>query len=281
METRANYTVVGAFVVFFFVVLVAFILWVARVDFSSNATEYDIYFSGSVTGLKEGGAVLYRGVPVGTVKSIALDSTNVERVQVTILVEGGVSIKEDAFASLEIQGITGVAYIQLNGGTTNALPLLPRHGHQRAIIPTRSSVFEEVTASLPTVLHQISKVVEEIRPLFSEENRIAFAESLKNIHTITSAITPEPGKDNDLNALILNMKSGVKDVQRMATEMRELFAENRRNIHTFTEVGLPALTQFLNEGKETLSMIRRVGDALERSPSRFIHNDPRQGVKVP
>lgn len=281
METRANYTVVGAFVVFFFVVLVAFILWVARVDFSRNATEYDVYFSGSVTGLKEGGTVLYRGVPVGTVKSIALDPTNVERVQVTILVEGGVPIKEDAFASLEFQGITGVAYIQLNGGTIHALPLLPRHGHKRAIIPTRSSVFEEVTASLPTVLHQISKVVEEMRPLFSEENRTAFAESLKNIHTITSAITPEPGKDNDLHALILNMKSGVKDVQRMATEMKDMFAENRRNIHTFTEVGLPALTQFLNEGKETLSTIRRVGDALERSPSRFIHNDPRQGVKVP
>ena len=61
METRANYTMVGAFVIFFLVAIVTFILWVARIDFSRNAIEYDIYFSGSVTGLKEGGQ-FYIGV---------------------------------------------------------------------------------------------------------------------------------------------------------------------------------------------------------------------------
>jgi phospholipid/cholesterol/gamma-HCH transport system substrate-binding protein len=123
METRANYTLVGAFVIFFLVAIIAFILWVANVDFSRNATDFDIYFSRSVTGLKEGGTVLYRGVPVGSVKSISLDPDNVEKVRVTVLVNGGVPIKEDAFASLELQGITGVAYIQLNGGTSASKPL--------------------------------------------------------------------------------------------------------------------------------------------------------------
>lgn len=281
METRANYTMVGAFVVFFLIAIVTFILWVARIDFSRNAIEYEIYFSGSVTGLKEGGTVLYRGVPVGTVKTIALDPSNVERIKVTILIEGGVPIKEDAFASLEIQGITGVAYIQLNGGTGSALPLRIKSGHRRPIIPTRSSVFEEVTASLPAVLHQVSKTFEDIRPLFNEENRQAFGESLKNIHTITKALAPVSGKDNDIHDLLLNIKEGVKEIRFLVADVKSLLKDSRGGIHSFTETGLPALTQFLNEGKEALSTIRRVGEAIERSPSRFIYHDPREGVKVP
>lgn len=281
METRANYTLVGAFVVFFVVVIVAFILWIARVDFSRNATEYEIYFSRSVTGLKEGGTVLYRGVPVGSVKSIALDSTNVEKVQVVILIEKDVPIMEDAFASLELQGITGVAYIQLNGGTKGMPKLRPLPGMNRAIISNRSSVFEEVTASLPEVLSQVSKTFAEIRPLFNEDNQKAFSESLKNIHTITKALAPEPGKENDLHELILSMKTGMQEIRLLVTEMKSMIAENRSSIRHFTETGLPALTQFLNEGKEALIAVRRVSESLERSPSRFIYNDPRQGVKVP
>jgi phospholipid/cholesterol/gamma-HCH transport system substrate-binding protein len=281
METRANYTLVGSFVLFFLVAIIVFILWIARVDFSSNATEYDIYFSKSVTGLKEGGSVLYRGVPVGSVKTIALDPANVEKVRVTILVEGGVPIKEDAFASLELQGITGVAYIQLNGGTENAKQLRPSKDKPHAIIPARSSVLEEVTANLPAVLHQVSKTFEEIRPLFDEENRIAFRESLKNIHIITKALAPEDGKENSIHELILSMKQGMKEFRGLVKEMNLLLVENRNNINAFTADGLPALTQFLKDGKQALSTLNRVGEALERSPSRFISNDPRQGVKVP
>jgi len=281
METRANYTKVGAFVVFFLVVMMAFVLWIARVDFSRNATEYEIQFSRSVTGLKEGGAVLYRGVPVGNVKSIALDPADVEKVRVVILVKKDVPIMKDAFASLELQGITGVAYIQLNGGTRGASRLLPAPGMNRAVIPTQSSVFEKVTTSLPSVLHEVSKTFEEIRPLFDEGNRKAFAESLKNIHAITTALAPESGKENHLQELILSMKVGVGEIRALVTEMKSMLAENRSGIHNFTETGLPALTHFLAEGKEALSAIRRVGESLERSPSRFIYKDPREGVKIP
>jgi phospholipid/cholesterol/gamma-HCH transport system substrate-binding protein len=281
METRANYTLVGAFVIFFVVAIIAFILWVARVDFSRNANEYDIYFSKSVTGLKEGGSVLYRGVPVGTVKKIALVPADVEKVRVSILVEKNVPIKEDAFASLELQGITGVAYIQLNGGTSSAKDLRPAKDRTRAVIPTRSSVLEEVTASLPQVLNQVSKTFEDIRPLFNEENRAAFGETLKNLHTITQALAPEPGKNNNVHELILSMKDGMAEFRKMTKEMQTILADNRNSIHRFTGDGLPAMTEFLKEGKEALSTFRRVSEALERSPSRFMYNDPTQGVKVP
>jgi len=74
------------------------------------------YFTGDVTGLGVGSAVRYRGVPVGTVRDIRLDPTNVEQVQVLMDVSADAPIKEDTIAQLALQGITGVAFIQLTGG---------------------------------------------------------------------------------------------------------------------------------------------------------------------
>lgn len=279
METRANYTLVGTFVIVFTMAIIVFILWVSRIGFSHNVQEYDMYFSGSVTGLKEGGTVHYRGVPVGIVESIAIDPTNVEKIRVTVSIGGDVAIKEDTYASLEFQGITGISYIQLNGGTRRAPRLRPQPDTPRPVIPTRSSVFEEVSASLPTVLHQISKTFEEIRTLIDEDTRKAFSESLKHIHAITKDLAP--GKEGDIREFVSGLKEGMHDIRSAAQELRDLLKENRPSIYNFTTTGLPALSQFLTEGKDTLEAIRRISDALERSPSRFLSNDPTQGVKVP
>lgn len=281
METRANYTLVGTFVLLFLVAIVAFILWTAQIGFPKDVKEYDVYFSGSVTGLKEGSSVLYRGVPVGTVKSIMLDAHNVEKVHTTITIKRSVPIKNDAYASLETQGITGISYIQLNGGTSAAKDLEAKEKEVRAVIPTKSSIFEEVTTSLPAVLHEMSHTLQDLRALFSEEVRSSMTESFHNIREITRSLLPAAGKKHDLAELFQAIQDGMKETRDAAKEFKALVKENRHNIQDFTAMGLPALTQFLTEGHETLMVIRRLSESIERSPTRFIYNDPKQGVHVP
>jgi phospholipid/cholesterol/gamma-HCH transport system substrate-binding protein len=281
METRANYTLVGSFVLLSLVAIVAFILWTAQIGFSKDTKEYDIYFSGSVTGLKEGSAVLYRGVPVGAVQSITLDPNNVEKVRIIITIKGDVPLKEDAYASLETQGITGISYIQINGGTSAAKGLETKKGDSRAIIPTKSSVFEEVTTSLPAVLHEMSHTLAELRALFSEDVRSALTESVHNIRDITKSLVPDGGKKYDLAKLLHAFEESMKETRDAAKEFNAFIKENRYSIQDFTSTGLPALTQFLMEGHETLTAVRRLSESLERSPTRFIYNDPKQGVHVP
>jgi phospholipid/cholesterol/gamma-HCH transport system substrate-binding protein len=281
METRANYTLVGAFVLLSLIAVIAFILWTAQIDFSKDTKEYDIYFSGTVTGLKEGSTVLYRGVPVGAVQSITLDPQNVEKIRITIAVKKSISIKKDAYASLEIQGITGIAYIQINGGTSAASNLEANKGETRPVIPAKSSVFEQVTASLPVILNDISHTLEELRSLLSTDVRSALTESVQNIRKITQAFVPDEGKKYDLADLLKTFQQGMKETRDAAKELKDFIKENRYNIHDFTAAGLPALTQFLTEGQETLTAIRRLSESLERSPTRFIYNDPKQGVRLP
>src|SRR5882724_13232200 len=104
METRGHYIVVGGFVItLLFGILVA-VIWLTHAQFQREGKIYDIYFSGSVSGLNDGAAVRYKGVAIGRVLGIRLDPENVERIRVRIEVDTRTPIKQDAVASLETQG---------------------------------------------------------------------------------------------------------------------------------------------------------------------------------
>src|SRR3546814_10239116 len=73
METRANYIMVGCFVLLLVFGLLGFVLWLAKFQFEAEFARYDIVFESTVTGLREGSPVRYRGVRVGEVTSVDLD----------------------------------------------------------------------------------------------------------------------------------------------------------------------------------------------------------------
>ena len=73
MEIRASYVVVGAVVLALLAGLAAFSLWLVEAGVDRNLARYEIAFAGSVSGLPEGGQVLYRGIPVGRVADIRID----------------------------------------------------------------------------------------------------------------------------------------------------------------------------------------------------------------
>ena len=70
METRANYLLVGSFVLLLVGGLVSFVLWFSKVQFDREFARYDIVFTGSVTSLDLGSQVRYSGVRVGEVIDI-------------------------------------------------------------------------------------------------------------------------------------------------------------------------------------------------------------------
>jgi hypothetical protein len=107
METRANYLLVGSFVLIIFAGAILFILWLAKFQFDQQFTRYDIEFEGSVSGLKVGSSVELNGIPVGEVINIGIDPRDVEKVAVTVEVPADTPIREDTIASMQIQGITG------------------------------------------------------------------------------------------------------------------------------------------------------------------------------
>lgn len=123
METRANYAMIGLFTLGVIAAAFLFVWWAAGRDTRSQL-PYRIQFTGSVSGLTRGSVVLYNGLKIGEVTSIALSSSDPGKVIAWISVEGTTPINEDTRARLEFQGLTGVASIQMTGGTPNSKRLL-------------------------------------------------------------------------------------------------------------------------------------------------------------
>lgn len=281
METRANYTLVGGFVLIFLAAILIFVIWLAKFGTDTNKTIYDIYFMGSVTGLNQGGSVRYRGVPVGAIKTIKIDKQDGDKVLVTVTIDSDIILKSDAAASIEAQGITGNSYVQIHGGSHDAPPLTIMPGAQHPIILPKASVFEEVTDNIPAMIQQISRLAGEMRELFSPENRGYFHETLKNLREITAQLAPKEDGKNDLKDVLQHLRTTLEDLSLASTEINQFFKENRGGFQDFTATGLPAMSKFFNEGRETLITIRRISESIERSPSRFLQNDTKQGVQLP
>ncbi len=82
--------------------------------------NYPIYAKfQSVSGLKKGSHVEMAGVRIGTIDSITLDKEN--KAVVKMKIEKGLSLTDDAIASVKTAGIIGDKYIKISPGGSDTL----------------------------------------------------------------------------------------------------------------------------------------------------------------
>ncbi len=316
METRASYLLVGIFVIAGIVAMLAAAVWVTGSRTDRATVLYDIYFEGSVAGLKPGNAVQYRGIPVGGVIDMRIDPENVERILVTVEVAGGTPIKEDTEATLALQGITGVAFIQLAGGTQQSPDLKPAPGHDRAVIRSHPSQLAALIDAAPELLNRTINVIGQLEKLLGEENLAHVESTLGNIETMTGSLA-DSGDDIETmlaegarvmeelrNAITRadNMLAAVEgDVDDMTTETRavltgvrraagslavasdkfaNLLSKNSDSLGDFSQTGLYEFTQLMAEARILVAALSRLVDDVNRDPARFFFGDRQQGVEV-
>lgn len=299
METRANYISVGAFVLILIAAAMAFILWMSRIDFEDNKKSYLIYFVGSVAGLRVNDSVRFHGIPIGTVKQIAVDKSNVERVVVEVAIEDPTLIREDAVAYVEAQGLTGYSYIHIKGGSQASPILKKKPGETHPIIASKPSNLEMVFGSLPDILEKIYDLSDRFNRLLSDQNLKDLTESFQNFSHITEKLS---SGSTSLDALIhqthktllsfettlkgVNQSLSHRDLQntlssitQAARELDRFLEENRGSVQQFTSVGLEDFTRLMGETRETVSTLNRVLLDLERSPGNFLNKNTTQGYR--
>ena len=121
METKANYLMIGGFVLGVLALAFIFIYWMS--NFGGGGQRYTIVFDGSVAGLTSGSSVAFNGIRVGEVQSFALDPADARKVQVHVTLRDDTPIRENSRASIQSMGLTGGSGIQITPGTPDS-PLL-------------------------------------------------------------------------------------------------------------------------------------------------------------
>lgn len=221
METRANYIVVGIFVLVLAAGFLMFALWLARTQYVTETKRYDIYFVGPVSGLRKGAPVSYRGINVGEVIDLKIDPTNLERVVVTIEIQASTPIRTDTVASLELQGITGGTYILLSGGMQNSPPLVAKEGETYPVIASVPSRIEQVLQSAPAAVEHINLLLARANELLSPENRLAITHALQNFDTLTTSLAR---RSPEIEKAIADFSGTMENLRRTTAELDQVVA---------------------------------------------------------
>lgn len=316
METRASYLIVGVFVLAGMTGLILAAIWITGTRTGEVTQLYDIYFEGSVAGLAPGNAVQYRGIPVGSVVDMRIDPENVERVLVTIEVAADTPIKEDTEATLAIQGITGLSYVQLTGGTQAAEMLTAKEGQRRPVIKSRPSNLAAIFEAAPELLGRAINVVEQLEKLLGPDNQHRINNILRNVETTTDTLAGSSddvakmlqegarvmeelrkvtsranamlesvegdvgGVAKDTRAVLSSIKQAVAGLAAASKEFAGLLNENGDALTNFSQTGLYEFSQLMAEARVLVAALSRLVDQIERDPARFLFGDKQQGVEV-
>jgi len=171
MNSRVNYTLVGAFVMLSSFLIVGFVYWLMKPVSKNETRPYTIYFSESVSGLNLDAPVKYRGITVGKVEEMLINPHNPEEIQVNISLDVHTPVKTDTVAKLTAQGITGLVVIDLSEGSKSAPLLRPRNGESVAVIASAPSFFERVGETLGSVTSKLSRTLDNTSDLLNASNR--------------------------------------------------------------------------------------------------------------
>jgi len=217
METRAHYVAVGAFVLAMVTLAFVAVLWVARSEFTTQFANYDIYFTGPVSGLRKGAVVEYTGVPVGKVTDIQIvpfqrkfseDEEGAEpppgeknpatMIRVTVEIEAKVEIKQDVRASIESNILSGVSYILIERGSQAAPLLTPKPGERYAVIQAHRSRLGKVVAGAPQIVERVLEVLENVNQLLNEKNLASLGQTIEQARDLTVSLNDRSKELSDL-----------------------------------------------------------------------------------
>jgi phospholipid/cholesterol/gamma-HCH transport system substrate-binding protein len=229
METRASHIAVGTFVLLLLFGLAGFVVWISKFQSTEDLKRYDILFEEAVTGLELDSNVRYRGVPVGRVRDIRIDPSNIERIRVTIEIRGDTPVKVDTKASLELQGLTGGVYVLLNEGTQGAAPLPGTTEAPYPEIGSRRSSLAQIFQGAPELLAKGSLLLDRVTLLFNDENQGAVHDILVNVKTLTDTLATQSG---GLGELLTETKGTVGQIGDMSTEIEGLAKDLRTELNS-------------------------------------------------
>ncbi len=309
MDRDANYVAVGAFVLLVMALCAVFAYWYTGQQDPHHYQRYEINFQGTVNGLSVGSPVRYLGVDVGKVARITLDRNQPNLVLVLADIDTSAPIGGRTRASLSLQGITGLLYVDLEQDPKAAVDAPPPAGRQYPVIVAVPSDFDVLVASLPALATRALEMVDHVNAMLSDTNVRAFTATLQNAQRATERLTQAM---HEMPALVADMRRTVRETEAAVSELRAVegraapaIADTLRNLRRvsvsladaarrldgfvaanepalsqFSQQGLPQLERLLQESRDAVRDFRDLSRSLEHNPSQLLYETPRRGVAV-
>lgn len=300
MDDKVNYALVGAFVLALGAALVAGVLWLSAGLGGGQAMDpYLAYIEESVAGLNVDAPVKYLGVDVGKVERIEIDPANSQQVRLRFLIKRGTPIKTNSLAVLKTQGLTGIAYVELSGGSAGAPPLHATADGLPPTIPFKPSLSARLENVLGNVLANVDRVSNNLNAVFDTDNRTALKAALADIARVANGLAAQEAAlsagirdaartarlaaraGEKLEPTLDRIAAGADAVGRMAAVAEvagtraalaaDAAASGVRQLDSET---LPELSRLMAEVQALSASLRRLSEQTHGSPSSLIVGRP-------
>lgn len=310
MSDDNRYLIVGGFVIAVIVALVALILGLADDASSKRLERYQIHFEQDVSGLALGADVRYLGVRVGSVTGIALSPDSTLEVNVVVDVDADTPVSTATFATLAMQGITGVAFISLEADPTIEGAPLAQAGDEPPLIASRKGSLARLLSSSGDITDQFSVVLQQMSDLFADDNVEAVGQTLESIASLTEALAEQsdalarlPGDagatlreiseatavlrqtvealEPQLPELIASLDAAAGDLASITERMDRLSADREGEMSGFLRGGLGQMPALVAETRTLVREMQKLVGELRDDPSAVIYQPNSNDIEAP
>ncbi|SSC73256.1 unnamed protein product [Ciceribacter sp. T2.26MG-112.2] len=189
METKANYAIVGFFTMLVIAAAFGFVYWMAEYGRGGTLAPLAIRIPGSANGLSIGSPVRFNGIAVGSVRSLYIDKEDPQFSVAFTEVREDAPVTASTKAVLEIQGLTGAAYIELSGGNAGDANILEKAiatGEPAVLLADQSSV-TNLLATADKILKRADDAIGQLQG-FITDARDPLTNTVKNAETFSKSL---------------------------------------------------------------------------------------------
>lgn len=274
METRANYVLIGLFTLAVIVGAFGFVYWFHHVGGVAARSYYRIVFQGPIGGLRPGAQVNFNGIRIGDVTQLGLDPADPRQSIVTISVDSKAPLRADTRASLEFQGLTGIATLALQGGNTASGPVPRKDGELPTLVADRVASQDMMQAARDT-LNRIDTVI--------AENQVALKNSIRSIETFTAALSRNSDR---VDSIVSSLDTFSQTLARNSEKVDRIMAgldsmiggpegkgeipQAARAIRQAADNLDKKIDGLVTDGRRTLGVIEKTVRNFDENPTRLI-----------
>ncbi|GAB6888881.1 MlaD family protein [Desulfothermus okinawensis JCM 13304] len=294
MDRDVHYVVIGLFVILSVISLILVVIWLSNTKYKKEYKYYIVKFKESVSGLNVGSPVKYKGIKIGSVESLAIDSEDPNTIDVTVKILKKVPIKEDARAILTYQGITGLASIEIKGGSRHSKELPAREEEPYPEIKTEPSIITRLDTTLSSLSGQAEMLVRNLNYLLDKEHVNKLIKTVDNINSVVENVA---NHNRDISLVIKNIYKTskelpglvdlmAKNVNHLSNDFTKLLYHTRRDEELITKLLVSKTNDFsaksnmvmdetlktLKDIQNTLSKIKILLSNIEDRPSSIIYD---------
>jgi phospholipid/cholesterol/gamma-HCH transport system substrate-binding protein len=220
---------------------------------------------------------------------------------IKLSIEEGAPVTTTTFASLGYQGVTGIAFIQLDDDRTGS-PLLNSDKNRVARIPLRPGLLDQLEKRGLSILEKTEQITNSLNNILSQENAAKLTGAVDNISKAAEAYAAIPQQlqptlarlpalankldqtVGSVNELATSATGTVRNFDRLATSLQAPGGPVERASAAIDSLGgvtanlelqtLPHVVEMADEAKTSLRAVRRTVTGLGDRPQSLLFGAP-------